>query len=72
VSKLVICFKTKDTDAFKIPVRETDVMEVIETLGGTVQLLLHVVKERSRISEVPYQVQSISVVIPDVFHDVSV
>jgi hypothetical protein len=72
VSKLVICFKTKDTDAFKIPVREASIMEVLETLGGTVQLLLHLVKERSRITEVAYQLQSINVGFLDIFHDISV
>ena len=59
-----------DTHPFDIPVRDIHSMEVLQALSCPVQLLSRFSEGSSRESEGAYQFKSVSVVFPDVLHDV--
>ena len=59
-----------DTNPFDVPVRDVHSMEVLQALSRTVQLLSRFREGSSRESEGTYQFKSVSVVDPDVLHDV--
>jgi len=62
--------KHRNTDPFEVPMREIDTMQIHQTLGCAVQLLLDFSEGSGEESEVTHQIQSVGVILPNVFHDV--
>jgi len=62
--------KGRDTDSFKVPVRETGTVEIPQALGCPVQLLSRFNRKGRGESEATYQLQPVGMIALDVVHDV--